>query len=85
MIKMKIRVYYTTMREVEIEVDDKYQKLVDTSECLNGDLTAEEWEEVDDLRDEMVSAICESDQVGDDGFIRFVCAEALSGEMLHEW
>lgn len=82
---MKIRVYYTTMREVEIEVDDKYQKLVDTSECLNGDLTAEEWEEVDDLRDEMVSAICESDQVGDDGFIRFVCAEALSGEMLHEW
>lgn len=82
---MKIRVYYTTMREVEIEVDDKYQKLVDTSKCLNGDLTAEEWEEVDDLRDEMVSAICESDQVGDDGFIRFVCAEALSGEMLHEW
>lgn len=82
---MKIRVYYTTMREVEIEVDDKYQKLVDTSECLNGELTAEEWEEVDDLRDEMVSAICESDQVGDDGFIRFVCAEALSGEMLHEW
>lgn len=82
---MKIKVYYTTMREAEIEVDDKYQKLVDTSECLNGELTAEEWEEVDDLRDEMVSAICESDQIGDDGFIRFVCAEALSGEMLHEW
>lgn len=82
---MKIRVYYTTMREVEIEVDDKYQKLVDTSECLNSELTAEEWEEVDDLRDEMVSVICESDQIGDDGFIRFVCAEALSGEMLYEW
>ena len=82
---MKIKVYYTTMCEAEIEVDDKYQKLVDTSECLNGELTAEEWEEVDDLRDEMVSAICESDQIGDDGFIRFVCAEALSGEMLHEW
>ena len=72
---MKIKVYYTTMREVEIEVDDKYQRLVDTSECLNSELTAEEWEEVDDLRDEMVFAICSSDQTGDDGFIRFVCAE----------
>ena len=82
---MKIRVYYTTLREVEIEVDDKFQKLVDTSECLNGELTAEEWEEVDDLRDEMVSAICESDQIGDDNFIRFTCAEALSGETLYEW
>ena len=82
---MKIKVYYTTMCEAEIEVDDKYQKLVDTSECLNGELTAEEWEEVDDLRDEMVFAICASDQIGDDGFIRFVCAEALSGEMLYEW
>lgn len=82
---MKIKVYYTAIREVEIEVDDKYQKLVDTSECLNGELTAEEWEEVDDLRDEMVSAICESEQIDDDGFIRFVSAEALSGEMLYEW
>lgn len=82
---MKIKVLYTALREVEIEVDDKYQKLVDTSECLNGELTAEEWEEVDDLRDEMVFAICESDQIGDDGFICFVCAEALSGEMLYEW
>lgn len=82
---MKIKVYYTTIREVEIEVDDKYQKLVDTSERLSGELTAEEWEEVDDLRDEMIFAICASDQTGDDGFIRFVRAEALSGEMLHEW
>lgn len=82
---MKIKVYYTTMREVEIEVDDKYQRLVDTSECLNSELTAEEWEEVDDLRDEMVSAICTSEQIDDDNFIRFTCAEALSGEMLYEW
>lgn len=82
---MKIRVCYTTMREAEIEVDDKYQKLVDTSECLSSELTAEEWEEVDDLRYEMVSAICESDQIGDGDFIRFVCAESLSGEMLYEW
>lgn len=82
---MKIKVYYTTMCEAEIEVDDKYQKLVDTSECLNSELTVEEWEEVDDLRDEMVSAICESDQIGDGGFIRFVYAAALSGEMLYEW
>jgi hypothetical protein len=82
---MKIKVYYTTMREVEIEVDDKYQRLVDTSECLNSELTAEEWEEVDDLRDEMVFAICTSEQIDDDNFIRFTCAEALSGEMLYEW
>ena len=82
---MKIRVYYTTLREVELEVDDKFQKLVDTNNCWNGELTAEEWEEVDDLRDEMVSAICESDQIDDDGFIRFTYAEALNGEILHEW
>ena len=82
---MKVKVYYTAMYAVDIEVDDKYQRLVDTSECLNGELTAEEWEEVDDLRDEMISAICESDQIGDEGFVRFVCAEALSGETLYEW
>ena len=82
---MKIKVRYVAMREAEIEVDDKYQRLVDTSECLNSELTAEEWEEVDDLRDEMVSAICESEQIDDDDFVRFVCAEALSGEMLFEW
>ena len=57
---MKIKVYYTAMREAEIEVDDKYQKLVDISEHLNGELTAEGQEETDGLRDEMVSAICES-------------------------
>ena len=82
---MKIKVLYTALRVVEIEVDDKYQKLVDTSECLNGELTAEEWEEVDNLRDEMVDAICESGQIEDDGFIHFTCAEALNGEMLYEW
>lgn len=82
---MRITVCYTTMREVEIEVDDKFQKLVDTSECLNGELTAEEWEEVDDLRDELSSAISESDQIGDYGFVRFIHAEALTGEMLYEW
>lgn len=82
---MKIKVYYTAVREVEIEVDDKYQKLVDTSECLNNELTAEEWEELDDLRDELVSAIGESDQIDDDGFSRFISAEGLNGEMLYEW
>lgn len=82
---MKIKVYYTTMCEAEIEVDDKYQRLVDTSECLNGELTAEEWEEVDELRDELVCDITQSDQIGDEGFVRFTCAEALSGEMLFEW
>lgn len=82
---MKIKVYYSIVREVEIEVDDKYQKLVDISGCLNGGLTLAEREEVADLRDEMVSAICESDQIGDDGSIRFISAEALSGEMLYEW
>lgn len=79
---MKIRVYYKTVREVEIEVDNKYQKLVDSKEFSSGELTAEEWEEIGDLHDNLESDIREI-EIEDD--VEFICAETLSGKMLHEW
>lgn len=81
---MKVKVYYTTMREVEIEVDDKYEKLTDIRNCWAGELTEEEWEEVAQLHDDLEFEICTTG-VDDDGFMRFNCVETLNGELLHEW